>query len=79
MKLIKFLIGRQWRSLPGEPTRQYSGCSLIVAAESVEKAKARAVELGQLEGLDVRWIEIADVTEISLDNLLNGQVIGWMQ
>ena len=79
MKLIKFLIGRNWRTLPGEPSRQYQGCSLIIAAESVEQAKQRAIQLGQFEGLDVRWIDIADVTEISLDNLIPGQVIGWMQ
>ncbi len=79
IKLYKFLIGRDFKTLPSDPSMSYAMCSIIVAAYEVGAAREHAKRIGKLNGADTRWVDIADVTEIDTDTLEAGQLIGWNQ
>lgn len=73
MKAFKFLIPRgDERDLPPAAGQlegvhhSIDGCFAVVVHETEEEARARLVEVMQLDGEDHRWLAVADVRVLDL-------------
>jgi hypothetical protein len=68
LRAFKFIIGDAPRDIPVPlGTLQYSKMGAVQTAHSREEAVPLLKTYGAMNGLDGRWIEVADVVEIPLD------------
>ena len=68
LRAFKFIIGDAHRDVPVPlGTLQYTKMGAVQTAHSREEAVPLLRTYGTSNGLDSRWIEVADVVEIPLD------------
>ena len=71
----KFIIPpHEWR--PIDPNTNYKGCGAVVLADTEEQAKERLHTWAAENGLDSRWIDVADVRRVLP---VPGAVLMWSQ
>ena len=65
MKVVKFMLNApDWRSIPSAPEVQVRGIFVaVVVAPDQRRARLMLIDDGAKEGHDMRWLEIAKVTE----------------
>lgn len=62
---------------PADGTMTVSGCLAIAAASSLEEALAILRRTALEDGLDARWLKVADVVELPITE--NPSRLGWSQ
>src|SRR5512138_224386 len=73
--VYKFIIRADvWRKLPGSDL-EVCGCVAATIAESQEQAKKNLERYAAENGMDSRWLEVADVIQLPVDP---GVVIAWV-
>lgn len=68
MKAFKFVVPpRAFRPLKSEPDVCFAGCVAVAVATTEEEARAAIRTAAAPDGVDVRWLEVADVIVLPVD------------